>query len=178
MSSFDYYNFQEKTARGKISEEINFYENCIYKDDTPVKDYIDYLKSRIGINSKQESLKIIRYDNSGNKREIKKMNLDEYSKDMDVFVFKKPWNKLREFHKTMKIKEFIKGLKYKKKVKPELIEKNKSYLYHEIVNGIKEKKFGKNKTEVIYDQDSMIIVSISCIYPNKKTNLYAIDWDS
>ena len=91
----------------------------------PVKEYLGYLKGRIGMD-KVETITMMHYDNLGNKCEIKKMNLDEYAKDMDVFVFKRPWNKLREFHKIMKIKEFINNLEYGKKTKEKDIIKNKN----------------------------------------------------
>ena len=178
MSNFDYYHFQENTAIEKINEEHNFYENSRYKDVYPIQDYLTYLKSRIGIDRIEFNI-MTHYDGFGNKCEIKKMNRDEYfEKDMNIFMFKKPWNKLREFHKIMKIKEFVEGLMFGKKAKTKEIAKNKAYLKQEICGGLKTKRFGKNKSEVIYDQANMIITSISCLDFNKKTGLYEIDWDA
>ncbi|XWV24909.1 hypothetical protein QJ856_gp0872 [Tupanvirus deep ocean] len=177
MSNFDYYSFRVKTVTDKINEEIAFYESCEYNNVHPIKDYLTYLKSRIGID-KIETTTMMHYDNLGNKREIKKMNMDEYAKDMDIFVFKRPWNKLREFHKIMKIKEFIDSLEYGKKAKQKDIKKNKEYLKEEICGGLRNKRFGKNKSEVVYDQENMVILSISSLDYNKKTGLYEIDWDS
>jgi hypothetical protein len=177
MSNFDYYSFRIRAVTDKINEEIAFYENCDYFNVYPIKDYLVYLKSRIGTD-KAEMTTMTHYDNSGNKREIKKLNMDEYTKDLDVFVFKKPWNKLREFHKIMKIKEYVDNLAYNIKTKQKNILKNKEYLKEEICMGIKNKKFGKNKSEIIYDQEKMTIMSISSLDYNKKTGLYVIDWDS
>ena len=104
--------------------------------------------------------------------------MDEYAKDMDIFVFKKPWNKLREFHKIMKIKQFVDALEFGHKAKEKDITKNKAYIIEEICAGLKNKKFCKNKSEVVYDQEEMKIMSISSVDYNKKTGLYEIDWDS
>jgi hypothetical protein len=177
MSNFDYYNFRIKFVTEKINEEIAFYENCAFYNLHPVKEYLLYLKGRLGMD-KLEINTMTHYDNAGNKCEIKKMNLDEHVKDLDIYVFQKPWNKLREFHKIMKVKEFIDGLKFGKKAKANDIIKNKEYLKKEICSGFKNKKFCKNKSEVVYDQKKMIITSISCMDFNKKTGLYEIDWDN
>jgi len=176
MSNFDYYNFRIKNNSDKINEEIIFYENCEYHNVYPVKEYLIYLKNRIGMD-KIDNIPMMHYDGFGNKCEIKKMNLDEYTKDMDIFVFKKPWNKLREFHKFMKIKEFVDGLKYNKKVNQKEISKNRAYLKKEICLGLKNKKFGKHKYEIVYNQNTMIIESTDCLCCNKKTGLYEIDWE-
>lgn len=177
MSNFDYYNFRIKNVIDKINKEIKFYENCEYAKIYPLNEYIEYLKSRLGMDKKNEVNAMTQYDNMGNKREIKKMNLDEYTKDMDILVFSRPWNKLKIFHKMMKIKEYVNSLEYQKKVDEKKIIKNREYILKEISNGLNNKKFGKNKAEVIYDPESRMILSISCLSYNKKTKLYEVDWD-
>ena len=176
MTSFDYYDFRKKNAVAKINEEIAFYENCIYSKSYPVNQYLLYLRNRIGMD-KIESATITHYDGAGNKKEIQKMNMDEYVKDMDIYIFSRPWIRLKEIHKTMKIKEFIEGLVYSKKLKESTIAKNKEYLKKEICLGVKTKKFGKHKSIIDYDEKNMNILSISCIDYNKKKRLYEIDWD-
>jgi len=177
MTNFDYYEFQATLAIDKIQEEIAFYEASSYANCYPFRDYLLYLRSRIGIDKPKEN-SMYRYDGTGNKREIKKMNIDEYSKDIDVMMFNRPWKKLKEFHKIMKIKEFIDILTFGKKAKPKKIAENKKYIQDEICNGLKTKKFNKNKSEIVYDQKNMKIISISCLDFNKKNGLYNIDWDS
>lgn len=178
MSNFDYYTFQINIVIEKINEEIDFYTKSEYANHYPINEYIAYLKQRIGID-KLETTAMMQYDNAGNRREIKKMNLDEYSKDLDILVYKKPWNKLKEFHKIVKIKEFINRLEYnnKKEVNKKQIEKNKKYIKDEICSGLKNKKFGKNKSTIEYDPEPMTITSVSSVWYNKKTGLYEIDWD-
>ena len=176
MTNFDYYTFQINAVVEKINEEIDFFEKCEYAGCHPVNEYLAYLKHRIGAD-REEPATMMQYDNSGNKREIKKMNMDEYSKDLLVIIYKKPWNKLREIHKHNKIKEFINKLEHSKKIKPKNALKNRKYLVEEICVGLKNKRFGKNKSVVEYDQEKMEITSISSVWFNKKTGLYEIDWD-
>lgn len=177
MNNFDYYKFQIDCGIEKINEEIEFYTNCSYANIYPINEYLIYLKYRIGID-RIEPTSMNHYDKAGNKCEIKKMNMDEYGKDLNIMVYKKSWTKLREFHKIMKIKEYIDGLTFGKKCKQKDIDKNKKYLKQEICAGLKTKKFGKNKAVVDYDQDKMVITSITCLEYNKKTGLYEIDWDA
>ena len=117
------------------------------------------------------------YDKAGNSCEIKKMNRDEYLKDIDILTYTKPWNKLKDVHKMSKIKEFINKLEYGKKVKTNEIIQNKEHLIKTIYEGLKNKQFGKNKNQIEYDQENMSITSISCIDYNQKKGTYDIDWD-
>jgi hypothetical protein len=75
----------------------------------------------------------------------------------------------------MKIKEFIDGLDYPKKVKR--IDENREFLKQEICKGLTTKRFCKNKSIIDYDEKIMKIKSISCLGYNKKKGIYEIDWD-
>lgn len=97
---------------------------------------------------------------------------------MNITTFDRPWNKLKEIHKIMKINEFVDNLEYKpKKISAEKITKNKQYLKDEIIDGLKTKKFLKNKSVIEYDQHKMSIISIDSIIYNKKTHKYEVDWE-
>ncbi|MEM0354073.1 MAG: hypothetical protein QXW79_00690 [Thermoplasmata archaeon] len=169
MDQFDYYIFQTNMVVEKINEEIEFYENCDYAEYQPIREYLEYLKNRLGKNKKGKNTYLDR-----NRRELKKMDLDKYKKDLDVLIFRKPWNKLKKFHQIMKIREYINGLEFGKKCEPERIEKNKNYILNKICNDIRNKKFDKSRIK--YDPDKMAIVSISCLSYNKKTGLYEVEW--
>lgn len=175
MTNFDYYNFRIKSVTNQILKEIQFYESSVYSKTCPMNDYLMYLKNRIGTD-KIEKNTVIHYDKQGVACEFKKMNLNEYSKDMDLFVFQKEWKKLKEFHKIKKINEYVDALDYPKKLSVAKINKNKKYLTDEIIDGLKNKKFNKNKSEIEYDPEGMEITFISCVYYNKKTGLYEIEW--
>jgi hypothetical protein len=176
MTSFDYYAFQTKSTIDKINSEIEFYENCDYSAAPFVLEYVVYLKSRIG-GAKYSPKFVCSIDRAGNCREIKKMNLDEYAKDMNIMTFNHPWPKLKELHKIMKFTEFIDGLKYSSKITESKITKNRLYLKDELIDGLKNKKFLKNKNVIQYDQEKMVIKSIDCLSLNKKKGIYEIDWD-
>ncbi|AKI79122.1 hypothetical protein [Acanthamoeba polyphaga mimivirus] len=177
MASFDYYSFRVEYVTKHINKEIEFYTQTEYNLEKPISEYVSYLGTRIG-KDRQEQTVISQYDIYGNKQEIKKMNLNEYAKDMEVMMFKKPWTKLKPFHKIMKIKTYIDTLSYDKKIKEDVISKNKEELIDEITKGLTEKKFGtKNKSEIVYDLDKMEITNISCVDYDKKKKLYYIDWD-
>lgn len=174
---FDFYVYQINMGRKKLNEEINFYESSEYCREYVIAERITYLKSRLGISGYNQKI-LSSFDRNGNKYEIKKMNLDDYAKDMDIIVFNLPWDKLREIHKTMKIEEYISKLDYpKQKSSKDKINKNKLFLKDEIISGLKNKKFAKNKSTVDYDQVKMEITSISCVVYNKKRDVYEIDWD-
>lgn len=178
MAGFDYYDFRIKVGREKVSAEIDFYNNHPYGKISPTLEYLKYLQGRI-TNDKFVAGPLTLYDKSGNKCEIKKMNLDDYVNDMNIVMFHKPWTKIRDFHKQMKIKEYVDSLKYRVQGKnsEKVIEENREYIKREVCEGLKTKKFCKNKSEIVYDQEKMVIESISCLVYNKKKNIYEIDWD-
>jgi hypothetical protein len=177
MALFDYYTYQTNLAIDKINEEIIFYENCECNNIPMVTDYIEYLKNRIGIN-KYMKAPIMSTDRLGNKCEIQKMNLDEYSKGLNTITFKRPWNKLKELHKIIKINEFADSLKYKKgTISDEDKQKNIQYIKDEVIDGLKTKKFLKGGSVIEYDDQKMVIISISCVFYNKKKHKYCVDWD-
>jgi uncharacterized protein (UPF0248 family) len=174
-TNFDYYAFRFDNLREKINNEIEFYKNCKYADAPVIQNYIEYLNGRI--TNKPIFDAMIQYDKMGNRREIRKMNLDDYGKDIDIFIFKKPWEKLKPYHRIMKIREFINVLPYPRKITADAMNKNREHLQNEIIDGIKNKRFVKKRSNVSYNSDEMVIIGISCIVRNRKTGLYEIDWD-
>lgn len=176
MANFDYYQFRIKNITEKINEEIDFYQQCQYADSEPVIKYIGYLKNRIGTD-KYDPATYSHYDKAGVKQEIKQMKMDEYIKDIDISTFSRPWIKLREIHKMMKISEFVDNLTYDESKSKNAVVKNRKEIKEEIQSGIKGKKFGKNKNTIKYNEEKMSIESISCLEYNKETMLYEIEWD-
>jgi hypothetical protein len=173
QQNFDYYAFQIAKVTKDINKEIKFIKESKCLEYIPIKEYYDYLLVRI--NGKQPTNKLAQYYNYDIGCE--RMVLDEYCKDLDVLTFKRPWTKLKEFHKIMKIKEYVNQLTFGKDTKEKTIIKNKEYLILEISDGLKNKKFGKNKSDITYDSNKMTIESISCMNYNKKKGIYKIEWD-
>jgi len=169
-TTFDYYAFREVRIRNKINEELNLYEQGDYadmKELPPLNQYINYLKTRVGTNTKNK------YKN--NARPHEHLSMIEYGKDLDILVYQRPWNKLKNIHKIAKIKEYINKLDYEK-VSDDIATKNKTELIEQLTEGLTTKRFVKGKSVVDYDQEAMIIIGISCVSANKK-GLYEIDWD-
>lgn len=171
--NFDYDEFRRDKLTEKINEEIAFYEQSEYAKIYIFRDYITYLKTRIGRDKEVETGQIYRYDRIGNKCEITRMNLDEHVKNVTDQLYMRPWTKMKEFHKMVKIKEFVNDLEYDANEK--VVERNRLYLIKELCDGVKQKKFTKNRHVVEYDNVGMKILSISCLVHKK--GLYRVYWD-
>jgi hypothetical protein len=179
-SAFDYYKFREQQIIGKITAEIDFFEKngLDYCNNYPIKNYLDYLKERIGVNEQETKSKNNRYRYGYDfniVHGLKTMDMNEYNKDMDINSFKRPWKKLREIHKIIKINEYVQSLPYDKKIDEQSKETNQKYLTDELCKGLKNKRFTKDKTTINYNEEEMLIKSISCII--KKKELYTINWN-
>jgi len=172
MTTFDYYSFQISFATEIIKKEIDFISQSKYAKVYPIADYLLYLQSRIGIETKPYKLLYPKIN-----VEYNKMNMADYTKNLDLITYQVPWNKLKLIHKQMKITEYINNLDYPKKIDPEKIEKNKKRLIKKILDGFKSKKFLKNKNEIIYDYDKMQITSVSFLVYDEKNGIYLLDWD-
>lgn len=166
--NFDYYNFRIKTITENIQGEIDWYVSHGYTAIPQLKTYIEYLQKRINKPTSFNNMIYTKYDTKGNKCELKNIDIEQYSKDMDVFVFKKPWNKMQRFHKIMKIKEFVASLPYDTNTNADVIAANRAYILAELINGIDNKKFNKNGSVVDWCPVNFKIGSISCLTYNKK----------
>jgi hypothetical protein len=173
--NYDYYKMRIQNVREKIEEEIKFFDNSKYCKSYPFDQYPIYLKGRL--TSDKPVSKQSRYDKIGNRYEVKKMNMDEYAKDINVMMFKKPWNKMGEIHKIMKIKEYIDNLNYGDDINSKKITENREDIRTQIMEGMKEKKFVKGKNIIEYDTDQMIIINIDCIVFNEESGLYDVTWE-
>jgi len=168
---FDYDKFHREFVIDVIKKEINLYEKSAYHEIEIFSQYICYLKNRIGEGVRTKDSK---YKYPLNKLEYKKMNLEEYSKDIDVIIYDKPWKKLKEFHKIYKIKEFIKGLKYRVKISSDKIEKNREKIEKELISGVKEKRLNRGRINIEYID--MQIKKINILRYDKKKGIYYLDW--
>lgn len=173
-SIFNYYTFRESFITNKVSKELEFYERHDFKYIYPLDEYIIYLKKRVGIDVYKSKPMCSLYNRTG--LGLSTMMIDEHNIDMDTISYQRPWNKLREIHKITKIKEYIDKLIYNKKFDSICIEKNNNKIINELCEGLKMKNFVKGKSSIEYDQDKMIILSISCVTKNKK-GIYIVDWD-
>lgn len=90
---------------------------------------------------------------------------DKYFEEIDKYIYKKPWNRLNNYHKIVKIKEFIKT-EY-----PEIIQDK---LLKEISQYAEDGKLNTKK-HVEYDPKTESIKKIYAIKFNKLDNSYIIN---
>ena len=77
----------------------------------------------------------------------------------DDYLYKKPWTRISEIHKIIKVKEFVNKLQI-------VDENNKKYIESRIISLIKSKILTK-KDKVIYDKVNGKIISIPDLSYNK-----------
>jgi len=104
--------------------------------------------------------------NSSTKQSVDEKKSNELFDGLRNCIYKKPWARLPEFHKIVKVKEYVLSLKIQDK-------KQKQQLYDNLVKGIKEKKLTK-KNNVVYDSDKGIITQINCVKFNEDKKIYEI----
>ena len=180
-TNFDYYEMRIKNVRHVVETERDFYlNNPEINDVSIILEYATYLTSRIQ-SDRIETEEIVRYDAKGNRSDIKKMNIDNHAISINILVYSKPWIRLKEFHKVVKLKEFVDGLVYEpRKSKPldeVKVAANREALKKQLISGIGEKRYGKNKTEIDYDVVGMRIRSIDGVVYRRKKCEYRIEWD-
>jgi len=132
------------------------------------------------VKSKLEKLQIENYLNiSDYKKEILSNKINESEKKEEIlktetesnneseilsqdisYLFKKPWSKLSNIHKIVKIKEYIRSLDYSISIKSK-IEKN-------LMGLLKSKKL--NKDDFVYDENLGKIISIHNLMKMSKNN--------
>lgn len=177
MDNFDYYDYKIASATDRLKQEIVFYRQTPYADIDIFAEYISYLENRIGVGAINQIKPVHRYDNTGTKYEIKKIEMDKHLEYCEYLQFKKPWRNLHEFHKIMKINEFVDALVWPKSVPANKISQNKTKIKEEIAQGIRDKRFVKNKSVITYDPEKMQIEYISCLFFDDDTKLYIVDYD-
>lgn len=104
-------------------------------------------------------------DNNVNESETKTIiNTETDIKSDDEYLYRKPWNKLNNIHKMIKLKEFVNNL-------PINNNSDKIELKNKLTKMVKSKQLTK-KTSVNYDDVNCRIVSIPCL--QVKNNKYVI----
>lgn len=172
MNRFDYYEFRRNRIAKKVSTELEYYRSIRCQESC--KPYIEYLRNRIE-EDKNIIVPLTCCDKKGNTFEIKKMDMDEYLRDIGVSVYQQSWKKLKHIHKMKKIEEYIENLSYTSNNK-EKIEKNKRDILKELEQFLIDKNFSKRKDLFIYDEENGKIVDINYISYNKKKKIYHIEW--
>ena len=180
VDNYDYYKLRIQRVSKSVSREVEFFSNTPYADVGIIGEYLAIQKSRL--TNDRADKKNNKYESSYVRPNIVELDPKTYVNELELHAFNKEWTKLRPFHRTMKIKEYVKELEYNKskrspKVSQRKIDSNRKHIQHAILQGLKEKKFGKNKCQLNYNPEKMKIESIECVFFDKNTGLYEVDWD-
>jgi hypothetical protein len=179
-NNFNYYEFRKNSIVETINRELVFYNDCdsdlLFYDKCFIKNkqktykdnYIYYLIDRIREDSKPVNPK---FDLFGNIKNIEVLNIEN---DMNE-VYSKPWTKLSELHKLLKIKEFVGKLKYRS-LDVESKQENKDMIYKELEDGFKSKKYVSKKNKIEWDTKNKCIINIPRLFYDKQKDIYYLDW--
>lgn len=91
-------------------------------------------------------------------------------------VYQKDWKNIREFHRIVKIGEYVDSLEYPDKTPQTTIDANRKKVKEDIIAGLRSKKFSKGKAEIDYHKEEMCIKDISCISFSKSRGVYRVRW--
>jgi hypothetical protein len=179
MANFEYYSLHRTIIKEKIVRECDFFVEREKQSYVICPDYYAYIKGRLGLDKAPPKYGMFAHVKDP---DIEQMG-DSYGDEIQAAAYSVPWKKLQPFHKATKIGEHIDSLEYpthvgKRVVKQADIDANKAELKAELIDGLKTKKYGKNKAEITYDNVAMTITSVTSVVFNKKTGLYEIDWDA
>ena len=119
----------------------------------------------------RESLlkKIIENKKLGNIKEEKKPTENSFQNYLDKIsqnAYRKPWNSLQKFHKSIKLKEFSCSLTNDKKIQDEI--------YSKLIISLNNKKINSIKS-VNYDNKKETIISITGLEFDKQNSKYTIN---
>lgn len=101
-----------------LENELSRVKDVTECDKKKKKTYVTHLRENM--ENLGNNLKLLR--RKGKKKSVKKEDAGLYQ-SMDKFLFKKPWHRLPEFHKVVKIKEFVNMSNLSKKEKTKMIAK-------------------------------------------------------
>jgi hypothetical protein len=137
----------------KIQNNTNkFFYNNLLKISKKKKLKLDFLENKINDLDKDIS-SISETEILTNNKIIKEI---VYSDD---YLYKKPWTRISEVHKIIKVKEFVNKLQI-------IDQNNKEFIESKIISLIKSKILTK-KDKVIYDKINGKIISIPDLSFNK-----------
>jgi hypothetical protein len=177
MDEFDIYEFHQSFTQQYLQKEITFFEKSEFPNPL-LWDHLERLNNRriknVSLSDTNDNNNTAMFLDTSTKRfQLKKIDVSDYNSYMDDYVYKKPWSRLREFHRIVKMREYINELPYDNSVSAERIKKNKDIIIVELIKVLRSKELSKKKNQVTYDIEQMKITEIGCISLNDK-NIYEI----
>lgn len=159
-------NYDNKIEIVQRKIKIKHLNELIKKSNLDGKDY--YVKDL------QKIIKMLK-ERSIEQMETKKPLTSKKNKDnnlfdnMDQYLFNKPWNRLPEVHKFIKIKEYVNKslIIYENEKKEKLIK--------QMFTAVKQKKLTR-KGSVNYDSINCRIISVPNLKYNKSKEIYYLNF--
>ena len=167
-SSFDINNIQSTLENVYYNNLIKAVEKSSLYNEADIKKKVEILESKLD-NKKEEKINKVSQTSSEKKpvvliqKNISSQSLSEMSPSYnDDYLYQKPWTKLTQIHKIIKIKEFVNS---KLLIED---EKEKHMLRDKLVEMVKMKELTK-KESIMYDSVKGMVISIPCLeYKNGK----------
>lgn len=149
-------NIKITNFTNKLKNELNY-----LRDDNNQTSMIANLENRYDRIKLLETLLEVPVEH---RTTVEKMR-ENMTKEMSQYVFRKNWNKLHEFHKIVKIKEFIKDHVNDEQMQNEICNK--------LIEHIKKGMINTNKY-VVYDPNSEKILTLPCLIMDEGKKTYQI----
>jgi len=178
MEEFDIYDFHQNFTQQYLQKEISFFEKSTFPNQL-LWDHLEKLNNRriknVTANDSADTNNMALFLDTSTKRfQLKKIDVNDYNNYMDEYVYKKAWSRLREFHRIVKLREFVDALEYDSTVPADKVAKNRTTVIETLIQCLKNKDLSKKKNQVIYDIDQTKITEIGCVALNTKSKLYEV----
>lgn len=157
----EYQERRKHDIHDRVQLELQFCRGHIYANTSCLQEMIAYLETRIGAQYNRQR-EVLRYDQA------------EYSQFADELVYKKPWAKLKDIHKTIKMREYVKILAYEDQSHRQ-IRQNREQVLADLEQGLRDKRMNKNGCAVDYNEELMCIEDIPAVV-KRSNGLYKVRW--
>jgi len=183
--NFDCNAFYNEWIQGSINYELNFLKKSIKKrlwNNDYFKGRINELQVELNHRNAKPILKdnkiVYQLDTSGKKPKIMEVQTNEFENYETELVYQKPWQRLKDFHRLVKIKEFVDELEYPDDADESKVASNKKRILAKLDDAMKDKKFNnaRKNSQIVYDPKQMKITAITCLEFDKKKKKYRIEF--
>lgn len=184
--NYDSNSFYNNWTQRSINYEIDFLQKAVHRklwNNEYFNERIQELQREISQRNAKPILKdnkiVYQLDMSGKRPKVNEVKTNEFEVYENELQFKKPWQRLKDFHRLAKIKEYVDQLEYHESVKKSRIDRNRKKIMNRLEEAMKDKKFNnaRKNSQIVYDQNEMKIKIITCVEYDKKKKKYVIDFD-
>ena len=169
----DYYLARVGRISARIDNELASLSAHGYLSVPGVREYASYLAGRIG-RGEYDPTAVRKWDAWGGQREVRTLDPQAYAQQAYRQALQKDFNKLAPFHKVQMFRAYVASLPYSRRALG--VEANREEILAQLVQGIDDKMYNKNKTEVSYDGEAGRILNVPSVYIPEDERLYIVDW--